>query len=48
MWYSTFTGGVIMHKNDKYYEQIKEKIIDTEVTEKVKNYTANKTILSFI
>ena len=31
-----------MHKNDKYYEQIKEKIIDTEVTEKVKNYTANK------
>ena len=31
-----------MHKNDKYYEQIKEKIVDTEVTEKIKNYAANK------
>ena len=27
---------------DKYYNEIKEKIIDVETTERVKNYTINK------
>ena len=31
-----------MNRKEKYYNQIKEKIIDTEIIERVKNYTINK------
>ena len=31
-----------MNKKDKYYSEIKEKLIDVETTERVKNYTINR------
>lgn len=34
-----------MENTEKYYKQIKDKIIDTEVTIRVKDYTKNKVVL---